>query len=117
MVKTKLVGVDKLSRALQKKIGAPAVKQIISTNTARLQGKTVQNAAAAYTKGYSTGATGRSIRMELQDGGLTGVVGMGMDYDPYLEVGTRFMEAEPALKPAFNQVKTQMHNDINRLMK
>jgi len=34
-----------------------------------------------------------------------------------LEKGTRFMEAEPALKPAFNQVKTQMHNDINRLMK
>ena len=113
----KVIGTDKLSKALQRKIGMPAVKDIISKNTARLQGQTVQNTATAYTKGYTTGATRRSVKMELQHGGLTGVVGMGKDYDPYLEVGTRFMEAEPALKPAFNQVKTQMHNDINRLMK
>lgn len=113
----KVIGTDKLSKALQRKIGMPAVKEIISTNTARLQGQTVQNTATAYTKGYTTGATRRSVRMEIQDGGLTGIVGMGKDYDPYLEVGTRFMEAEPALKPAYNQVKTKMHADIDRLMK
>ena len=113
----KLIGTDKLSKALQRKIGMPAVKDIISKNTARLQGQTVQNTATAYTKGYTTGATRRSVKMEIQDGGLTGIVGMGEDYDPYLESGTRFMEAEPALKPAFKQVKTQMHADINRLMK
>lgn len=111
----KLVGVDKLSGALTKKIGLDGVKKIINTNTQKLQGQTVAN--AHYTKGYTTGATKRSIGMNIEDNGLTGRVGMGMNYDPYLETGTRFMEAEPALKPAYNQVKESMKNDIDKIMK
>lgn len=115
MAKMKILGSKELARGLEKRIGMDGIKKLVTAKTTQLHGVAVQK--AQYTKGYSTGATRRSIGMQIHDGGLTGEVGMGMDYDPYLEKGTRFMEAQPALKPAYNQVKGDYIREIRNIMK
>ena len=89
------------------------VKQIVRKNVKALNRNAVSN--AVYTKGYSTGATRRSITPIIENGGLSGKSTMGENYDPYLENGTRFMDAQPAMKPAFNQQKEQFKRDMEKI--
>ena len=69
---------------------------------------------AVFTKGYSTGATKRSISLELTAGGFEGHVKSGTDYSGYLEKGTRFMEAQPFMKPAFDEIEPQFIAELRR---
>lgn len=68
-----------------------------------------------YVKGYSVGDTKKSISVNITDDGLTAEVGSGMEYTPYIEYGTRFMEAEPVVRPAFNEQKDKFIEDIRKL--
>ena len=63
------------------------VKTVVLKNGMDMQNKTVKN--AVFTKGYSTGATKRSIRGETRDGGFTYAEGPSTHYAPYVEFGTR----------------------------
>nr|DAR72442.1 MAG TPA: type I neck protein [Caudoviricetes sp.] len=68
-----------------------------------------------YVKGYSRGDTKKSISVNITDDGLTAEVGSGMKYTPYIEYGTRFMEPEPVVRPAFNKHKDKFIEDIRKL--
>ena len=48
---------------------------------------------------------------------MSGVTGLGMEYNQYTELGTRFMAAEPLLKPVFNKQKTVFKSDLEKLLK
>ena len=69
---------------------------------------------AVFTHGYATGATKRSIKLEITDGGFAAKVTAGTDYSGYLEKGTRFMDAQPFMKPAFDVVQPKFINDLRR---
>ncbi|MFT8412295.1 MAG: phage tail protein [Schleiferilactobacillus perolens] len=117
-------GLDKLVTGLLEQAKMSLVKQIIKQNTAELQQKSQQLTTVAY-KGHMegkrfvkpTGATRRGIGIRLQNAGLTGIVGMSMEYNPYLEYGTRFMRARPVLKPAFEAQKIKFINDLKQAAK
>lgn len=68
-----------------------------------------------YVKGYSVGDTKKSISVNITDDGLTAEVGSGMEYTPYVEYGTRFIEPEPVVRPAFNKHKDNFIEDIRKL--
>lgn len=68
-----------------------------------------------YIKGYSVGDTKKSISLNITDEGLTAEVGSGMEYTPYIEYGTRFAEAEPVVRPAFNKHAGKFIEDIRKL--
>lgn len=68
-----------------------------------------------YVKGYSIGDTKKSISVNITDNGLTAEVGSGMEYTPYIEYGSRFVEAEPVVRPAFNKHKDNFIEDIRKL--
>ena len=63
----------------------------------------------------TTGDTARSITLTMSDGGLTATVAPETEYSFYLEVGTRFMPAQPFVKPAFDIVKPKFLEDLKKL--
>ena len=113
--KIKFEGIDELEKALKENVTMEDVKKVVKHNGQQLHEKIVKN--ADFKKGYQTGATKESIALEIQDGGMTAESGAKMDYDPYVEYGTRFMDAQPYVKPAFDAQLPLFKNDINRLMK
>lgn len=111
----KLEGALELRTKLKKCVDMDEVKKIVNRNGGQLQNKMQRHAEAAFVKGYSTGATKRSIALDIQDGGLTVEVEPGTNYAAYVEYGTRFMEAEPFVKPAFDQQKKIFKDDMKDL--
>lgn len=107
----KFVGLDKLEAALLEKSQLGAVKAVVANNGARLQTQAQRNAPV------DTGTLRRSIGLEIKDNGLTAASGPTAHYGEYVERGTRFMEAQPYMKPAFNQVKGKFNSDLKRLVR
>lgn len=108
-------GLDKLQKALKDNVTLNDVKRVVRQNGSDLQTKMQQN--ADFTKGYATGTTKRSIGLEIKDSGFTAEVMPTTEYSPYLEYSTRFMEAQPFVRPAYNEQKEIFKNDMNRLVK
>ena len=95
----------------------PKVRSIVAKHGAQLKTRTAENMSNAYTAGYSTGATRRSLTTTFSDGGMTVAVAPHTEYFPYLEYGTRFMSARPTLKPAFAFQSVQFVNELKKMMK
>lgn len=113
----RIVGADKLAEALHGRAKTQLMQAIVKNRSSKLQSGTISRMNASYTHGFSTGATARSTKLALSDGGLTGTVSVGTKYFPYLEKGTRFMAAMPTLGPEFNVQSTALKSDIQKLMK
>lgn len=116
-IKIELKGIAKLQREIESQKDLTPVKEIIAKHGALLQRRTQAEMGAAYVRGYSTGATAKSVTNTLANGGLTAVVAPHTEYFAYLEYGTRFMDAKPTLTPAFNYQKIQFVNDLRKLVK
>lgn len=115
MAKLTVTGIDKLEKALRHNVQMSDVKKCIRHHGTKLQQRMQQN--ADFKKGYQTGQTKRSIGLEMKDDGLTASVGPETEYSPYLEFGTRFMEAQPFVKPAYDDQKVLFRKDLQRLMR
>lgn len=115
MATLKVEGLDELHVAIKGKFDLAATKRVVKQNGSELQQKMQKK--ADFKKGYQTGTTKRSISLEMKDAGLTAEVGPGTEYAPYLEYGTRFMDAQPFIHPAFNEQKQQFISDMQRLVK
>lgn len=119
MAKVKIEGLEKLQKKLKENVSMDDVKTVVKQNTLRLQREAVKNAGEnTFNKGYFTGNIKQNIAsqgMKISDGGLTGKVGTTAEYGPYLENGTRFMEAEPFIKPSIDTVGPQFKADMNKL--
>lgn len=65
-------------------------------------------------KKKSTGYLRKNIRMQIRDGGLTGVTGTTAEYGGYVEKGTRFMRAQPFVKPGFEEISKEFYEDLKK---
>ena len=115
MAGIKLEGLDKLQKALKENITMDDVKKVVRHNGSQMQQKMQAN--ADFTQGYQTGQTKRSIGFEIKDSGFTAEVAPTTDYSPYLEYGTRFMQAQPFVKPAYNEQKQKFESDMQKLVR
>ena len=115
MAKIKVEGLDKLQKALKENVTLDDVKRVVKHHGSELQ-RNMQG-KADFKKGYQTGTTKRSIGLEIKDSGLTAEVGPETDYSPYVEYGTRFMEAQPFVRPAFEEQKPKFKSDMQKLVK
>lgn len=106
----KIVGLEKLQKKLKQNVQMGDVKRVVRHNGAEMQAKAQQNAPV------DTGYLKRSIGLEITDGGMTAEVEPTADYAPYVELGTRFMEAQPYLKPAFDEQKEKFKKDMKKLV-
>lgn len=105
-------GDKELLNTLEKMARTEVYKEVVKKNGAAFQ-RTAQR-KAVFKKGYSTGATKRSIKLDLASNGLRAVVKANTDYSGYLEVGTRKMEAQPFMQPAFNEIQPKFIDDLRR---
>ena len=115
MASLKIEGLDKLEKALKENVTMNDVKRVVRHNGSQLQQKMQEN--ADFTRGYQTGTTKRSIGLEIKDGGFTAEVGPETEYSPYLEYGTRFMDAQPFIKPAHDTQKKKFNSDMQKLVR
>mgnify|MGYP003082715258 CR=1 FL=1 len=112
MASLELRGAEPLIKALQTAANNKAHQAIVKNFGGKLQRSAKRN--ATFKKGYSTGATKRKISLEITEGGFTAKVEAGTEYSGYLEKGTRFMEAQPFMKPALNEIEPQFIAELRR---
>jgi HK97 gp10 family phage protein len=115
VAKFKVDGLEKLQKALKQNVTMDDVKRVVRHHGKQLQ-KNMQG-KADFRKGYQTGETKRSIGLEIQDGGMASEVGPTTDYSPYVECGTRFMEAQPFVRPAYEEQKEKFKRDMQKLVR
>ena len=115
MASIKVNGLEELQAKLKKNVNMDDIKTVVQHNGENLDNEMKRQTSAAFVKGYSTGDTARSITLTMSDGGLTATVAPGTDYSMYVEWGTRFMSAEPFVKPAFEIVKPKFLEDLKKL--
>ena len=109
MSSIKVTGIDELQMKLKKNVQMSDVKKVVRKNGSDMQKKAQKNAP------IDTGTLQRSISLEIRDSGKTAEVEPTVDYGAYVELGTRFMTAQPYLKPAFNEQKEKLKQDMRKL--
>lgn len=122
----KLVGVEALQKQLKKNASKKDVKDIIRKQGAGLQSKAQREADF---KGHyewergkgmvfkpQTGNLKREIKLDIKDGGMTAEVYSTAEYAGYVEVGTRYMDAQPYLKPALEKQSSVFQKEIRKLV-
>lgn len=121
-------GIDKLSKKLESRQYQNKARTIVKRNGANLSDKTKNNMSRVYTGHYEwkkgkgkvfvkpTGATSKSVTVQIKNGGYSASVGAHTKYSPYLEMGTRFMAKRPALIPAFRTQGQIFIKDLKGLM-
>ena len=115
MAKIRIEGLDKLQKALKDNVTMDDVKKVVRHNGAEMQRKI--QAKADFKKGYQTGTTKRSIGLEFTDSGFTAEVEPKTEYSPYLEYGTRFMDAQPFVRPGYYEQKEKFKRDMDKLVR
>lgn len=118
-MKITVKGTDLLTKHLSKIKDLEFARKTVKKHGAKLQKAMKDNATPGkiFVKGYSTGETKRSIGLEIIDSGLTAVVAPNTEYAVYPEYGTRFMEAEPFVKPALDSVEKGFIEDLEKMDK
>ena len=122
MAGVRIDGFDKLEAKLKRNMDLGAVRTVVRKNGADLQTKAQKNAPVGTPQstgipGYVGGTLKRSVELDITDGGLTAEVEPTVDYAAYVEYGTRFMEAQPYLKPAYDEQKKKFVKDLNELVR
>lgn len=114
----KLVGMDKLVAKLEYCGGnREAVKTVVWKNGNQLNERIKEKMKNAYIKGYSHSYTAGSVNTIITDDGMTANVGPTTEYSTYVEYGTRFMQAEPAVRPAWEEQVPVFKKDMEALVK
>lgn len=115
MAKIKWEGLDKLQKKLRENVSMNLVKKTVQQNGQELRSKIQEK--AEFTKGYQTGQTKRSVTLEIKDGGFTAESGPTTEYAEYVEHGTRFMDAQPFVRPALEEQASKFKRDMQKLVR
>ena len=115
MPKLEIKGLDKLQKALKDNATLDDVKKVVRHNGSQLQQKMQRE--ADFKMGYQTGETKRSIGLEITDQGFAADVAPTTEYSPYLEYGTRFMDAQPFVRPVYEEQAQKFKSDMQKLTK
>lgn len=124
-MKMEIQGLEELQRDIEKLLKTKnEMKKVVKKNGAELQKNAMKNArhsasGGVFAKGYTTGHTRKNLQqngVRLTDDGLTATISSTTDYAAYLEYGTRHMEAEPYMKPAYEKQKRVFEEEIEKVV-
>ena len=118
-VKLTISGAESVKDRLRKLADVNKVKDIVKLNGAELQEKAQRHAQF---KGHyegdkfvpPTGQLRRSIQLDMEDNGLTAKVSANTEYAAYVEYGTRFMGAQPYMRPALHEQAEKFKDDLEK---
>ena len=109
-----IIGADKLTRNIAKRVGRDRVNGVIKKSAAKVQENAVRIVPVAP---YMGGTLKRSISIELQPMFLSAEVTANTEYAGYVEYGTRYMDAQPYMRPARSQQAPIFLNDLRNLIR
>lgn len=69
-----------------------------------------------YSAPVDTGTLKRSIKLDIADQGLSAVVYPTVHYAMYVEYGTRYMSAQPFLRPTLQRVEPMFIRTMDKIM-
>ena len=104
-------GLNELQRGLIERSHLEEAKGVVAKYGSKLQTQAQENAP------YHSGTLQRSIGLEIKYSGLTASIEATAHYAGYVELGTRFMAAQPYMKPAFNAVKGKFNAELKKLVR
>lgn len=104
-------GEKALLKQLRKSAKMQDVKDAVKLNGSDMQNKAMRSVPV------DTGNLKRSLTLEEGNNGLSARVYSNAEYSEYVEKGTRFMDAQPYMKPSFLQQKILFYKDLLRLVK
>lgn len=110
-MKLQLQGIDTLEKALKDKAKLQAAKALVKYYGAAIQ-RDAQDSAPV-----DTGNLKRSISLEYSEGAASAKaeIKATADYSGYVEYGTRYMDAQPFMRPSFNKNKLLFEKEIKAL--
>lgn len=109
-------GFKELEKLMQKSAKVEQeVRQAVESNGKELKSR--MGKFAYFEKGYQSGDTKRSMQAHMSTDGLSVTVGPTTEYAPYLEYGTRYMEAQPFVRPAFEVQVYKLVRELNNIIK
>lgn len=113
----RIEGLEALKKKLKANVTMQDVRRVVRHNGLEMTNKMTRN--AEFSKGYQTGQTKRSIppSMKMEDNGMKVSVHPTTEYASYVEYGTRFMEPQPFVKPAYDKQKQLFKRDMEKLMR
>lgn len=122
MMDFEVTGIDEIVASLIAKAKLDYARKTVALYTTQLGDESRRRAVfRGHFRGKTfvapTGFLQRSIFEDSRDGGLTGVVSHGAHYGGYVEKGTRYMDAQPYLRPALNVIGPRFLAAISRLEK
>lgn len=118
-----LEGVPEFHKVLEEKTNVIAVKRAVRKSGQSLNRRMVREASFRGHYDYKgrfikpTGETKRSIKMEINVSELGVKVFPQTEYSSYLEYGTRRMDAQPFVRPAFLYEKIRFIERLTKLVK
>ena len=107
----KLEGFKEFEAKLKKNVKLEDVKTVVQYHGSEMQ----QTAQIVCPR--KTGTLADSITLEVQDGGMTAEVAPHTSYAGYVEWGTRYMDAQPYIRPAYEQQSGRFKEDMKKLAK
>lgn len=113
----KIIGIKELEKQLKRNMTLQDVKDKVKLNASELNERMQKKTAEVFVKGYSVPNLVKTIEIEIRDSGLTAEVGPTAEYGEYVELGTRFMEAEPYCEPSLQEQKKIFKADMQKLVK
>lgn len=116
----KIEGLDKFRRHLLDLSKMEAVRKVVAMNGSELQQKAMANCNfRGHFEGKKfvspTGTLKRSIQLRFEDDNMVAVIEPKAYYGAYVELGTRFMTAQPYLGPAWRIQQQIFQNDLKKL--
>lgn len=124
----KIEGIERFQKKIKKNVSLNDVKKVVrhygqrmekyaKMNTEEFKGHYEWRKGEGYVFVEPTGNLKRGIISESKRDGLEWETTSTVDYAGYVEYGTRFMDAQPYLKPAFKDEAENMKHDLKRLEK
>lgn len=87
------------------------VKDVLKGNGEQMLQRAQKNAPV------DTGELRDSLRMDIDEGGLSVNIKSDADHASYVEYGTRYQHAQPFIGPAFKRQQRRLKKDLNKLTK
>lgn len=114
-------GLAEINTAIATAIQMEAVKEAVKVHGAQVTTNAkrfcpVGTPETTKKPGYVGGTLRRSINIEISDGGLTATIEPHTEYAAYVELGTRFMKAQPYMRPALEQETPSFISDMRKIM-
>ena len=106
-----LKGDKELQKMLERCKSKEKIKACVMKSGATLQEYAQGNAPV------DTGTLKRSIGLSMKDGGMTAEVKPSAEYAPYVELGTRFMGAQPYLRPALEKAGAEFKGNLEKVVR